>query len=331
MRSVRDSPVNFFFGTERNESFLAEGVGCRGDPGFLDQRHGTRVARELIEVGAEVTGKIFEPAECLDGVEGFGVERECGMGRITACAATGRFFCVFRMRCRVGTEEKFRVTGGGCGEEGLSIVFALADRETVVVWSDASCEETISVVEEMMCGDRRGDVGTGCFYELDHFPGRDVFDDDTEMRMLSSDQIEGFDEARFPVENINFPSVILQGFTMDGKDEVVPLHSLEDRIEPPDVGYTGCGIGRGIGRVEFGCQDVSACGSDDDIRDRSVIGQVEGHEWVEVSVPVLFRVGIECLEDTATVIERPGGLFDRRFEIGHDERPSENLGGVGEY
>ena len=103
---------------------------------------------------------------------------------------------------------------------------------------------------------------------------------------------------------------------MDGKDEVVPLHSLEDRIEPPMSVGTGCGIGRGIGRVEFGCQDVPVCGSDDDIRDRSVTGQVEGQRVGRSVRTGPVPVESSACEDTATVIERPGGLFDRRFEIG---------------
>ena len=139
MRLVRDSPVNFFFGTEWNESFLAEGVGCRTIqvPGLASRYP---CCAGVDRSRREVTGKIFEPAECLTGVEGFGVERECGMGRITACAATGRFF-VFshavpsRYRGRIpGYRRRLR-------RGGPSIVFALADRETVVVWSDASREE----------------------------------------------------------------------------------------------------------------------------------------------------------------------------------------------
>lgn len=325
---VCDLPEDFFSGAKWNECFLSVGKGFRSGPGFLDQCHGTRVAWEPIEVGTEVAGESFEPIECAGGVEDLGIERQRGVSRVATRTAASRFLRVSRVRCRVGTEEELRTIGGGRSEEGLPVFFALEDRETVVVRSDTSLEEIVAIEEEMMRSDRRGDIGIGGLHEFDHFPGRNVFDDDAEVGMFLDDRVEGFDETRFPVEDIDFPLVILQGFTVNGKDETVSLHGPEDRIELSDVGHAGRGIGRGIGRIELGCQDVLACGGDDDIRDRRVIGEVDGHERIEISV---LRRSLERLEDTAAVVERVAGLSDRRLEIGHDERSTEDPGGVPEY
>lgn len=186
-RLVCDLPEDFFSSTKWNEHIIAKGVSQGDSPGFLDQRHGTRVAREPVEVGTEVTREVLELLECADGVEGFGVERERGVSRVAARAAASCFLRASRVRCRVGTEEELRITGSGRSEEGLPVFLALEDWETVVMWSDTSCEERIAVVEEMMCGDRRGDIGTGGLHEFDHFPGRNVFDDDAEAGMFPDD------------------------------------------------------------------------------------------------------------------------------------------------
>ena len=115
---------------------------------------------------------------------------------------------------------------------------------------------------------------------------------------------------------------------MDRKYQSIFCHGSEDWIELSDIGHAGRGIGRGIGRIELGCQDALACGGDDDIRSRRVIGEVDGHERIEM--PALWG-GIERLTNPSPIVERVAGLSDRRFEIGHDERSTEDLGGVPEY
>ena len=221
---VCDLPEDFFSGAKWNECFLSVEKGFRSGPGFLDQCHGTRVAWEPIEVGTEVAGESFEPIECAGGVEGLGIERQRGVSRVATRTAASRFLRVSRVRCRVGTEEELRTTGGGRSEEGLPVFFALEDRETVVVRSDTSLEESVAIEEEMMRGDRRGDIGTGGLHEFDHFPGRDVFDDDAEVGMSLDDRVEGFDETLFPVEDVDFPLGHFSGFHREwkGRDRFSP-------------------------------------------------------------------------------------------------------------
>ena len=98
-RSVFDLPEDFFSGAKWNERFLVEGVGFGDGPGFLNQRHGTRVAWEPIEVGTEVAGESFEPVERAGGVESLGIERQRGVSRVAARAAASCFLRASRVRC----------------------------------------------------------------------------------------------------------------------------------------------------------------------------------------------------------------------------------------
>ena len=98
-RSVCDLPEDLFSGAKWNECSIVEGVGFGDGPGFLNQRHGTRVVREPIEVGTEVAGESFEPVERAGGVETLGIERQRGVSRVATRTAASRFLRVSRVRC----------------------------------------------------------------------------------------------------------------------------------------------------------------------------------------------------------------------------------------
>lgn len=330
-RLVSDTPEHWLSGAERDDARITEWVGCRDTPGFLDECHGIRVARKTVEVSAMETGEGFELVECSDRSESLSVERERDRSRVAARAAASRFFRISRVRCRVGTEEEFRIAGGGGPKQRLAMFFALEDWETVVVRSDTSCKEIITVAEEMMRCDGRGDIRAGCLDKLDSWARGDVLEHDTEIGEGFNDFVEGWEKSHFPIEDVDVSLMILEGFSMNRQHKSVLFHGSEYRVELADIADPSCGIGRGVGWVELGRKDVFTCGGDDDVSNRGVVGQVDGHEWIEVPTPVLLRRGFERLEDPAAIVECVAGLPDRRPEIGHDEGSPEDAGGSCKY
>ncbi len=216
-------------------------------------------------------------------------------------------------------------------KQRLAMFFALEDWETVVVRSDTSCEESITVVEEMMRRDGRSDLWTSSFNKFDSLARGDVFKHDMETREGFNDLVEGWEKSHFPIEDVDVSLMILEGLSMNRQYEPIFFHGSEYRVELTDIADPSCGIGRGVGWVELGRKDVCTCGGDDDVRNRGVVGQVDGHEWIEVPAPVLLRRGFERLEDQAAIVECVAGLPDRRPEIGHDEGSPEDAGGSCKY
>lgn len=278
-RSVSDTPEQWLSGAERDDVLITEWVGCRDNPGFLDECHGIRVVRKTVEVSTKETGEAFESIESVDTIKGLNIEREGSMSGVAARAAARCFLCVLRMGRRVRTEEKLRITGSGSAEERLAMFFPLEHRQTVVVWTKASLENGIPVVEEVMRCDCRSDIGAGLFHELDGFTRGDVFQHDVEIGELFEQPFEGLlEKNRFPIKDVDIPLVIPEGFAMKGENQTVLLHSRKNRLEPFDIGHAVGGIGGGIRWIKLGCQDAMVTCCQVDIRHRSAVSEINGHE-----------------------------------------------------
>ena len=199
------------------------------------------------------------------------------------------------------------------------------------MWMNSSLEESVTVVEEMMRRDGRSDIRAGNLNELDSLARGDVLEHDTETGKGFVDPGKRFKKAHFPIEDVDVSLMIFEGFSVNRKHEPIFFHGSEYRVEFADVADPSCGIGRGVGWVELSRKDVFACGGDNDVRNRGVIGEVYGHERIEMPEPILLRIGAERLENPAAIVECIASLSDGPPEIRHDESSTEDTCGSCEH
>src|SRR5450631_2016705 len=86
-------------------------------PGLLSEADRALVARQAVEIRAEVAGEALQPVEPPDGLEGLRVQFERRVRRVDAGAAAGSLLGAARVRRAVGAEEELCDAGGRSLEE----------------------------------------------------------------------------------------------------------------------------------------------------------------------------------------------------------------------
>ena len=161
--------------------------------------------RQPVEIGAEMTGKCFQPVEPADRFERFGVQFDRGVSGKHAGASAVIFLGGPLVRCAVGAEEKPRTAAGGGLEQRLPVTLALEYRQAIEVRPDAAQENRISIVQQMLRRDRRGNAGSRRLDEFHCAGRRDVFEHHLKLREAIEQRLKHrIDEMRFTIEYIDF-------------------------------------------------------------------------------------------------------------------------------
>src|SRR5258708_19432633 len=126
------------------------------------------------------TGKCLEFFQTPGSIEGFGVEVDSRMRRVDARATTVRFLGVAGVRRTVCAEEKFRTARGGRLDQRQPVFFAFQDRKAVIVGSDATLEDIVSIHQKMVSGNRCGHIVRCAEHKLDGIGRCDVLHYDAE-------------------------------------------------------------------------------------------------------------------------------------------------------
>ena len=107
----------------------------------------------------------------------------CGVAPGTAA---GAFLGVVEMRRAVRPEEDPGIAGGRRFDERVPVGCALGNRQTVVMGADAACEDVVPVDDQVMHGDRRGEV-LGLPYVADPVRCGDMFERDAKLRQTRAE------------------------------------------------------------------------------------------------------------------------------------------------
>jgi hypothetical protein len=122
------------------------------------QRDPASVARQAVEIGAEMRHERLQPVERASRSKtsasiGHGVG-----GGEAAGAAAGAFLGGVGMGGAVGAQEEARIARGGGLQQRLPVGLALGDGQAVVMRPDAAGEDVVAVDDQVMRGDRRAQV-----------------------------------------------------------------------------------------------------------------------------------------------------------------------------
>ena len=181
--------------------------------------------------------------------------------------------------------------------------------------TNATHEQRVAVVEQMMCGDRRRDVLARRCDELGGIGRRDVLEHDAQPRPPCQQGLQHrFDEDVLAVEDVDRR---IGNFAMHEQRHARLFHLGERHVALGKIGHPCVGVGRRPGRIELDRLDEAAVGRAPDLVGRRVVSEVKRHQWLETRT--LGQHG-----ENALAI-RAGGSDGRhrRTQVGHDNRPRE--------
>ena len=200
---------------------------------------------------------------------------------------------------------------------------ALEYRQAVVMRPYATEKNRVAVVEQVVRGDGGGD-GVRCLADvLRRLTRGDVLQHHAQAReLLLQWHQRAIQEHLFPIEDIHFG---IGDFTMQQQGQIDPLHRLQHRPHPLQIGDTGIGIGGGTGRVVLHRMHQTAGTRLDNVLDAGVIGEIQRHQGLEL------QARRQRGENAIAVFDRGLQRGHRRTQIRHDDGTGELARGVAEH
>ncbi|MCY1420796.1 hypothetical protein D9M71_364300 [compost metagenome] len=197
---------------------------------------------------------------------------------------------------------------------------ALEDRQAIKVRTNAADQHVVAVVQQVMGGDGRADVGRGFLDELCGVAGGDVFEHHLQRREAGDHAAHVFvDELLLAVEHVHFGT---GHFAVHQQRQADFGHGLQHREDLVDAGHAGIGVGGGAGRVELGGVDETAGLGAADFLGSGAVGEVEHHQRLEAAA------GRAGGEDALAVGVGLVGVTHRRYQVGHDDGAAEGARGI---
>ncbi len=157
-------------------------------------------------------------------------------------------FQAFGMRGAVGAKEETRAIARGRLNQRLSMRFTLQNRQTIPMRSHAPLKQGVTVVQQVMGGDRRRNRPLGIAHIMSALACGDVFEHHLKLRKrLTQRDHDTINEHCLAIEQI---SVFVGYFPMHQQRHIPLLHGFKRRATATQqIGYSGVGIGRCTRRV----------------------------------------------------------------------------------
>mmetsp|Transcript_36256 Transcript_36256/g.76180 ORF Transcript_36256/g.76180 Transcript_36256/m.76180 type:complete len:315 (-) Transcript_36256:18-962(-) len=256
-------------------------------------------------------------------LERLGVQLQRRVGRVRSRASARRLLRLDGVRCRIGSEEELGIARRGRLQQRLAMALAFQYGEAVEVWFDPADEQCVTVVEDVMAGDARLDVGRSAQDVVHRLLRRNVLHDYFQIWHFGHERLYDLvDEDRLAIEDVDGRSADLR---VDAQHHPNFGHGPQCRIRLFHVGDASVGIGRGARGVVLARLDETRGVCLADLLRRGIVRQVERHEGLEGSVGQLgWKAGEECI----SVFDGLFGGRDGWLEIGHGDGSTELLGCV---
>ncbi len=189
--------------------------------------------------------------------------------------------------------------------------------------ADAAFEHRVAVVQQVMRGQRRGDIVRRACNELRGIPGGDVLEHHAQPGQVVQQRLQhALDEHRLAVEHVHCR---VGDLAVHQQRHAAALHLFQRGVGLAQVGDARIGVGGRSRRIQFHCVDVTAGPGFADFFGAGVVGQVQRHQRFEL------RAGGQRSEDARAVRLRLFGGGDRRPEVGHHDRARELPRGVRQH
>ena len=310
------------FGKEGRQEVLAVWVTLRQLPTFASQSQCPLVAGQAIKVSPKMGGKALEFVQRLNTLKGLSIELHRRGRCIASRTATRVLFEVNGMRRAVRAQEKPRIRAGGRSQERQAVMFTLENWQTIIMGSDPSHKNCISVEQQMVGGECCRRVGGLALHKLHSVLGGDVFEHNVELRKMRSQGLHvPLNEHRLSVKEIHLG---VGDLGVNQEQKTVALHGIEHWVNELDAGDAGVTVGGRPRWVEFASHHASGGGGLDLLR-TGHIGQIKRHQWLKIKPPW------KRSQDPRSVLHRQGRGGDRWLQIGHDHRSRKLACRVGQY
>ncbi len=151
-----------------------------------------------------MAGKTFQFVECACIFKGFGIKFDRGKRGVAAGATTGGFFFVFGVRSRIGSQKEFRAATGSGFDQRLLVGAAFQNRQTVIMRANTTGEHVVAIVEQVMCGDGRRNIGGGGGNKFRSIGGGNVLQHHLQRRKVAHYLAKSaIQKYFFAIKNIN--------------------------------------------------------------------------------------------------------------------------------
>ena len=293
-------------GAQGHQLVAPEGITLGHGPRFLHQLDPARVARQAIEIRAEIRRKAFEPRERARGVEHLGVQLDGGVRGEDACAAARMLLScaahAARCRCR-GRSAGLPLIAASTSAVRSGSVFRtgrqyrcgrMPPANSALRFSSRCCGVMVAPTPSraprtncaaaavVMCSNTMRSFGKRCTRRSEHL----------------------VDEARFAIEHVDR---FVRDFAVHLQRHADFAHAGEHVVDARDVRDAGIGIRGRAGRVELEAVDEAARLGAIHFRRLGAIGEIERHQRLE------RRAGGQRIEDAlryaaASAVVVTGGL-----------------------
>ena len=182
-----------------------------------------------------LAGKRFQSVQPPESIERLCIEFNCCMCGVDASATAGNFLGMPRMRCAVSAQKKLRIATRCRAKQRLSVHFAFQHRQAVVMWTNATREQTVAIEQQMMCRNRRRDARCATLDKLDGVLRGDVLEHDAQVWKCAHRRLKLFgQEDVFSVENVH---VGVGDLAMHQQRQVVCLHCGKRVIAAREIAH----------------------------------------------------------------------------------------------
>ncbi len=187
----------------------------------------------------------------------------------------------------------------------------------------AAREDRVAVHEQVVRGDRRGDVLGRARDEERRLARGDMLEHQAQLREAAHERHEDrLDERLLAVEDVDLR---IRHFAVHQERDAVRGHRLEHRVAAADVRHARIGIRRGARGVVLHRLHEARRLRLRDLVGRGVVGEVERHQRLE------GRAGRKGGEDALAIAARVFHGEHRRPQVRHHDRARELARGVGHH
>ena len=221
----------------------------------------------------------------------------------------------------VGAEEEFGRSRHGRAAHGDAVALALGDGQAISVRADAALEDRIAIEHHVVRRDGGGDRRAGALDEGDRLSRRDMFEDDLQRREIAGEGSERpLDKDGLAVENVDGG---IGHLAVDEERHPDPLHRLQCRAQPGDVGHAVGGVGGGVGRIELGRHPNALGEAARDFLGIGIVREIAGHQRREAMA--VGQRGKDAIAIGAGGVD----ARHRRHQVRHHDRAGELARGIG--
>ena len=188
--------------------------------------------------------------------------------------------------------------------------------------ANAPREDGVAVVQQVVCGDGRAQVGVASGHVLSGFFCGDVFHHNFQARKVTAQRDQMLlNEHGFAVKQVDVGRC---DFAVHQQQHAFALHGFEDGVDFAQIGHARVAVGGGACWVQLASHHASGLGAGNLGRGQ-VVGQVQRHEWLKSHAR--WHGGQDALLVGQSLLGRGHG----RLEVGHDDGAAELGGGVGHH